>query len=389
MSLLSALLDRPIRQPASVLVQVGTSLTGLGNLAGLVKAIELTLTRAEAGTGSITFEDRRKEDGQWLVADSGLFARWRPIRVTADFGIYKEEVLRGYIKTLKPHYPKNGGDASLEVELQDESSLLDREHMRRVWGEGAPLSDRSILEALALPLGFKIDTASAEGRASRSLNQDGPPIRFLRDRAKANGYELIFDQGTIYFGPPRLEGEPMPPILVYAGSSTNCSAFSVEDDALKPDAVRYDAAPAAEGATPETQTVQSNAPVLGRTAGSAEGSDLAAPFVWRMSREGDESAEDMRVRAQALANDNAMKLKANGELDGSIYGHVLKPGRLVTVDGAGQRYGGLYYVEKVSHAFSPDGYKETFELKRNATGETASPLGPLSGATSVLAGLFG
>ncbi|MEX2518030.1 MAG: hypothetical protein WD969_01715, partial [Paracoccaceae bacterium] len=76
-------------------------------------------------------------------------------------------------------------------------------------------------------------------------------------------------------------------------------------------------------------------------------------------------------------------------LDGSLYGHVLKPGALVTIDGAGGRYGGLYYVDKVAHAFNPEGYVQNFEVMRNATGETSGPTGPLSAATSAISGLFG
>lgn len=390
MSLLSGLLESAARQPASCLVQVGQSRQDLGTVAHLASNIEIHLDRGEAGTGTMTFEDRRQEDGAWAVADSGLFARWKPVRVFADFGSYREEVFRGFVKSLKPNYPPNGGEASFEVQLQDDSALLDREHMRRVWGADAPESDRTILETLLAPQGFGVDPQSGQGRSSRSLSQDGTPIRLLRARAQANGYELIFDQGQVYFGPPRLSGQPMPPILIYAGRDTNCLSFTVEDDALRPDQVRFDAPAASPNEAAETQTIDPDAPTLGQTPAASEGSDLSAPFVWRLSREGDESAEDMRVRAQALANDNAMKLKATGELDGSRYGHVLKPGRLVTVDGAGQRYGGTYYIDKVAHVFTADGYRQRFELRRNAVGEDGGGLtGSFGGVGSILSGLFG
>jgi hypothetical protein len=60
----------------------------------------------------------------------------------------------------------------------------------------------------------------------------------------------------------------------------------------------------------------------------------------------------------------------------------------VTIDGAGARYGGLYYVDKVAHAFNAEGYTQTFEVMRNATGESAAPTAPLAAAGSALAGLF-
>ena len=69
---------------------------------------------------------------------------------------------------------------------------------------------------------------------------------------------------------------------------------------------------------------------------------------------------------------------ANGELDGSLYGHVLRIGEPVGVDGVGERYSGTYYVDAASHRFDVNGYKVTFRLLRNAYGDdlsdTSNPL---------------
>jgi hypothetical protein len=115
--------------------------------------------------------------------------------------------------------------------------------------------------------------------------------------------------------------------------------------------------------------------------------------VQRLSREGDESPASARIRAQALADAAAFKLRASAEVDGALYGHVLRPGQLVGVDGTGSRYGGTYYVDKVTHRFTKEGYRQQLELMRNATGESAKPLAatsaPLSRAGSAIAGLFG
>jgi hypothetical protein len=388
MNLLSALLEPSFREPASCVIRVGTGLQDLGALAPLVRSLEIKTSRFEAAIGSLMIDDRRKEDGNWMAADSDLFGRWQPIRIEADFVSHKEEIFRGYIIKVQPNFPGGGGNATLELQLQDDSALLDREHIRQVWGQGEPMSDKSILGALTSPHGFAVAGDSGDGQKSRSLSQDTTPIKFLLERAKANGYELIFSEGEIYFGPPRLEGEVQATILVYAGKSTNCLSFTVADEAQKPDKVQFEIAPATEGATPETETLSPDLPTLGASAAADEGGTLTAPSVWRMSREGDEALEETRARAQALANDNSFKLKANGELDGSIYGHVLKVGKPVTVDGTGARYGGLYYVHTVNHVFSPDGYRQVFELIRNGTGETASPSSPLSAAASAISSLF-
>src|SRR5690606_39952912 len=100
--LLDALLDRAIRQPGSCLIEVGEDFSDIGLIADLVTEVEVTTSRVEATTGTIIIEDRRKEDGQWIAADSGLFTRWAPIRVSADFHSHVEEVFRDCTVQIQP-----------------------------------------------------------------------------------------------------------------------------------------------------------------------------------------------------------------------------------------------------------------------------------------------
>lgn len=388
MSLIGAILDRGFRNPASCLIEAGSDLKNIGGLATLVTSVEINASRAEAATGSIIIEDRRLEDGQWMAADSGLFSRWAPIKVSADFQSHVEEIFRGYITQITPDYPNSPGQTTLEIQVQDESSALDREQMRTVWGEDAPISDLDILTALIEPVGLSTDFASAQGQSSRALTQDATPIQFLRERALANGYELIFFEGVVYFGPKRLTDEAQAPILIYAGRDTNCLNFNLNDESQHPDEVRFDHAPREQGSETVTETLSSDEPLLGDAPAASEGADLGAPSVWRVNREGDKTEEEIRARAQALVNEHGFRLRGTGEIDGSLYGHVLKVGRTVTVDGAGGRYGGIYYVDTNVHRFTPEGYRQNFELIRNATGDTAGAGGPLSAATSALASLF-
>ena len=392
MSILANLLDPPERNPAACAIELGEDRTNPGALNALIKSIEIITSRQDAAAATIIFEDRRTEDGTYMVADSGLFSRWQPIRLYADFMLYKDEILRGYITGIKPNFPASGGEVTLELTILDESALLDRDHLRDVWGVDAEMSDLSILNELLGDSGIVVDTDSGEGQAARSLSQDGTSLSFMRSRAEANGYELLFFPGSVYFGPMRLEGEAQAPILVYAGRATNCLSFGVEDNGLQPDAVAFETAPQETGATSDAETVSSDLTPLGSVAAAEEGAGLATPYVARLSREGDEPADVTRQRAVALANEASFKLRANGELDGALYGHVLRPGFLVPVDGTGARYGGLYYVDKVTHSFTEAGYRQQFELMRNATGEDGGPAaalaGPLKQGLSALSGLL-
>ena len=88
----------------------------------------------------------------------------------------------------------------------------------------------------------------------------------------------------------------------------------------------------------------------------------------------------MQAIAQQLANEQSMKIKVDGELDGSLYGHVLRTGEPAGVDGVGERYSGTYYVDAVTHRFDMNGYLATFRLLRNAYGDDlAGDDNPLAG----------
>jgi phage protein D len=199
------------------------------------------------------------------------------------------------------------------------------------------------------------------------VQQNETDIRFLAKRAQENAFDLFFRAGQLYFGPPRLERSPQPNILVYAGTSTSCIRFDLDDDGHHPDAVVYEIATDSGDSTNPT-TVTPDLPLLGsEPVSSASGG--SGEFAWRLSREGLSSDSQARQRAQAQANSESLKIKAGGELDGVIYGHVLLPGDPVGIDGIGRRYGGRWYVTKVEHKFDVSGYKQTFEVVRNAYGD--------------------
>ena len=170
---------------------------------------------------------------------------------------------------------------------------------------------------------------------------------------------------------PQLDEDPQPSIMVYAGARTNCVRFSVTHDGHRPDQVGVMRG-AETGTEMEQETLSPDLTLLGKKAATSENTGLV-PFIWQMRRPAGSSLEEARSRAQAKANENAWKVRAEGELDGSLYGHVLLTHKLVGVYGVGETYSGLYYVDTVSHIFDPNGYRQSFKLLRNATGQNTEP----------------
>ena len=376
------------REPAGCVVKVGVARLEITDLYPFLTGVEVECSRKNPWTATLTFESRRDEHGKWAVQDSGTLSPWEPVVIEASFGSKSEEIFRGYIREVSASYPEEAGAATVTVECQDQSIAFDRTHMRKDWGKpDAPTTDGQIfqqilaLSPLVPPL--KPD-AKGQGLSGLHLLQDSTDITFLRRRAEVNGYELIFAKGEVYFGPMRLSGEPQPTIQVYAGRDTSCLRFDVKVDGHQPEKVGYSLA-GTQGTATQEKTLKPNIPLLGAQPASGGGPGLK-DYVWHLRRQGAVPEAELAAYAQARANELSLRIQADGELDGTLYGHVLEVGKLVPVDGVGDRLSGLYYVDSVSHRFSNDGYSQGFRLLRNAYGGgvPSGPAGGLSAAVSAI-----
>jgi hypothetical protein len=378
------LLGAKLRAPAECQVKVGAARQEITELYPFLTEITVECGRTEAATATLTFESRRDEQGEWAVQDSGILLPWEPIVIEAVFGDTVEEVMRGYIREVKPEYPENAGAAVVKVECQDDSIRLDRRHRRVAWGAETPATDASILSQILAPYGLVPSPDNGSGQGAVTANQDETDIRFLKKRAEANGYELIFSGGQVYFGPMRLEAGAQDTLLVYAGVSTNCLSISVRADGHQADAVAFDA-PASEGEGSTERVVGPDLFIMGPVHADSASQGLE-DLVWKMS--GEAGADEARLAelARIKANEfDIRKVQAEGELDGALYGHVLKAGLPVPVDGLGSWYSGTYYVDKVSHQFTFEGYRQRFTLLRNAYGDNLDS----RPGTNVLSGVLG
>jgi hypothetical protein len=219
MSLLPQLFT--VTEPASIRILTGDVPREIPDIYPALESINLQVSHKAAGAGTIVLSAGRDETGAWPVVDGGYFERWTPIRVQADFGPYQEDVLWGYVVKMTPEFPQDRGAAKLTVEVQDQTIALDRAKVTRTWGDetsGSAITDRAIVASIALDYGLTLDALSGDGQSRVTVNQDKSDLRFLNELAEAVGYEFRILFGEIYFGPLRLEGEPQPQILVYAGA---------------------------------------------------------------------------------------------------------------------------------------------------------------------------
>jgi phage protein D len=365
------LFSRPNVHPAECVIKVdGEPITDLYRF---VTEVTVNATRDQFAEGTISFYSPVDEADQWLVADDPRLATWSEVSIEADFQDATEEVLRGVILRIENSFPANAGEANVRVVCRDDSARLDRGLRSRRWGEEqARTTDVVILQTLAGEAGLTPHPESGPGMSNLLKTQNTSDIDFLKRRANANGYELLFRDGQIYFGPRRLSMASQPTIMVYAGQATNCRSFSPRNEGQRVRAVSY-ARRDANGDPGSPVTVEADLELMGTTPAKGAGNGLPeqVDFLGLATVPDDAESEAM---ARARANDGDMSVIAQGELDGSLYGHVLRVGEPVEVDGVGERYSGKYYVDSVTHRFDARGYDQSFSLSRNALGR--APGGP-------------
>ena len=364
------------RQPAECIIELDGQ--EIEDIYPALVSVEVVATRDQFATAVLILESRRLEDGSWLVQDDPRFKPWVTVNIRAQFGDDSEEVMRGFVRSVSADYPAEKGAGKVTVTCQDHSLLLDREQINTPRGEGSPIADGAIASEIAANHGLGLLEPIGVGQTVVHRTQNLTDIRFLQGRARANGYDLLFRDGMLYFGPMRLDAETQPTIMVYAGPDTNCIKFDLNNCGHRPEKVAYEVA-AEVGSDSQPQEVTPDIRLLGNEPADSSAMGMN-DFVWRPLRRGISDETEMQALAQGMVNQQAMRISVDGELDGSSYGHVLRVGEPVGVDGVGERYSGTYFVDQVTHRFGVSGYISSFKLLRNAYGDDLAPSGnPLAG----------
>jgi hypothetical protein len=369
-------------QPAECMVKIDG--VEIADLYPFIMSVSVEASRHEPARATIVFASPADEVDHWPVADDPRLLPDAAIKIEADFLTAREEVMRGVVKSVTPNYPSNAGDATVTVTAEDDSARFDRAPRLKPWGKGLPsgTTDLAIVTEILGGSGVILDPFSGAGHAGIFPNQRTADLVFLTSRANANGYELLFQKGLLYFGPMRTSHDAQPPIMVYAGRASNCRTFVPANTADRPDRYSYTARDANGDGAGEIEVV-ADEPLMGLMPARASSSGLA-PHTGRLDRRTSPSDAENAARARQLAINGQFSIRAEGELDGALYGHVLKVGLPVEVDGVGDANSGRYYVDKVTHLFDVNGYKQNFVLLRNALGR--APSASIGGAVSAVMG---
>ena len=334
--------------------------------------LEVELDDKLAGMFRIYLAILADGDGDWPFIDDERLRVWKPVTINADFDAASEELISGYITHVKPVFDPDPTSCSLELWGMDASVLMDRQEQLKDWPDQ---KDSDIAAAIFGLYGLTPevdDTEVIHDAAVSTIIQRETDMQFLDRLALRNGFECYVEAGTGYFRAPRLDEEPQPVLAAHFGDNSTLSRFSAEVDALAPANVAMYQVDRMEKEVLDAVAESSDLEELGAETPPAllgAGMEPGRVFVGMNAATG---VAEMSLLCQGLFDRAQWFVKAEGEVLGNRYGHVLKPRRTVTVKGVGETHSGVYYVSRVTHTFTSDGYRQRFRAVRNGLMPTGS-----------------
>lgn len=311
----------------------------------------------------------------WTLLDEDYFPRLANLKVKVQLGRGSAQLLaNAYVIETRAELANSPGQSALEVVAMDPTVLMNLDEKVKAWPN---MADSDIASAVFGDYGFAAEVESTRLRReerNQTVLQRGTDIRFLKQLALRNGFECYVDtderSGTVtgHFHPPRLQDEPQGVLAVNLGEATNVNRLRTRFEMLRPAQAQVTGLEVDSGQAQPVQASEASRTSLGRSrAASAD-----RPRRVLLARTGMAGSAELQAYAQAVVDSSAMAIAAEGELNTAAYGALLKARRTVALRGAGQRFSGVYYVDKVVHVLDGGGHLQRFYLRRNALGLTGS-----------------
>jgi phage protein D len=311
--------------------------------------------------------------GSWNVVDEDTFQRLTKLRVNVNVGSGKTEpLLEAYVIQTNASFANQPGQSVLNVTAMEPTVKMNLKETVRAWPN---MADSDIAEQIFGDYSFGTDidpTQPTRDENDHTEMQRGTDIQFLQSLAQRNGYECYVElnpeTGVVegHFHKPRLQQTPQGVLSVNMGNATNVNSFQPSFDMLQPATAQ---AANVDVHSHEKQSTDSDS-AEDKPLGSASTVSGDNPRQVLLSGTGLTDTGELQTAAQAEVDRSAFAITAEGEVNTVAYGDVLRAKRPVLVRGAGRQFSGLYYVERVTHTFTGDGYTQHFSLRRNAAGLT-------------------
>ena len=314
-----------------------------------------------AGMFAITFEcwDSAEMKVKWI--DDDLFREGKDVVVHMGYQGQITKLFNGEISGLEPEFHTSEAPL-LTVRGFDRRHRLMKQKKTKSY---LKMKDSDIASQIARDAGLAAKVDDTKVKFDHVFQHNQTNLEFLQQRAERIGYEVFVQGKDLHF---RTRGVTGDEVLVlrrevellefYPRSTTMNQVAEVTVRGWDPQQKREVVGKAQPG------EVRGR---LGATSGPAAAQRSFQGSGTLEVRSPVSSQAEADSMASGLMNEIALgHVTGNGVCIGSP---ELRPGKLIKIEGIGQRFSGLYYVTSTEHSYLRGrGYRTSFSFKRNATG---------------------
>jgi hypothetical protein len=368
----------------TLLVGPGVAVPAPLPIAEALTSIEVVETSGGRDGFQLTFSLTRGplDALDYLLTANPLLRPFSRVVVLVTVGPIPQVLIDGFITQRQVTPGNNPCEGTMVLTGEDVRVMMDLQHVPMQYPQMPPhLRVQTILLKYAAllvlpPIIIPGVDAMPPAIIDRVPTQSSTDLAYIQQLAEEAGYVFQVEPTPIpmlnqaYWGP---ENHPsMPPsgpqsaLSINLGPNTNVRTLSVRYDALSPTLVF--------GAMQEPNT---RAPVPLAAPGALRvplaalpALAVQAPFFRTTMMPGASRFNIPEALARVLGRvDRSLDaVTAEGELDTSRYGGILRARKLVGVRGAGYQLDGFYLVNRVTHQIKRNSYLQKFSLKREGLG---------------------
>ena len=304
------------------------------------------------------------------TADANLFKVGSTVTIDIGYVGAMERMMNGEITKISPTFPESGMPT---VGIEG--------HTRLHWLSGSPktrtfqkVTDTQIVQRIAQESGLQAKAEDTKVVHDYVMQANQTDLAFVQARAKRIHFEVLVDDRTLIF---RRSKEDEPKILtllwgkVHEGFSPSPDTLPLRQFTPTMNTMEQPGQVEVRGYNPQTKREVVGRAGVGdetRRLGNSAGPSVAQDAFRRPQKAVHvgpvASQAEVDQQAQAIYNEQAMNfLTGSGA---SIGIATLRSGKVVDLQGLGNMFNGLYYIDEATHTVSSSGYQTSFSVKRNA-----------------------
>lgn len=309
--------------------------------------------------GMFTLELHNWDDQKLQVAwsDSEQFAVGSEVAIWLGYVGDLHQVMEAEITSLEPVFTA-GQQPMLMVRGYDRRHRLARGRKTRTFVQ---MKDSAIATQIAREAGLRIEVDDSQTILGYVIQSNQSDLEFLRRRASLIGYEVFVRGKVLYFRSPRTADPPDDKLSLGEDITEFSPRLSTLNQPTELTVRAWDVKNKKAIVATSRETPYAGGRLSGpETALRAFGVAAVTLTGW--------PATNLGVASGIAAGQFSTEALAFVEGTVAAFGRPrLRPGTVVGISGAGQRFSGPYYVTSVTHTMTPEhGYQTSFTVQRNA-----------------------